>query len=116
MDGTLFACAERELREETGLEARAEAVMPPVEVIRREHDEHHFLLVPVRMGAVRGTASAGDDATEVGWFEPHALPEPLNDDVATLVEASRPTGPPPKPQAVQRSSEGWGRAPWRRSV
>jgi hydroxymethylpyrimidine/phosphomethylpyrimidine kinase len=82
--------AVRELREETTIEARTETVLPPVE-LREPHGCAHYVLVPVRLTAARGEASARSDAVEVRWFQRDALPTPLCAFVDHVVAA---TGPP----------------------
>ncbi|SFI63033.1 NUDIX hydrolase [Celeribacter neptunius] len=59
----------RELLEETGVTARAGAVLDHVELIERDGDAvaHHFLLVALACLEPRGLAKADDDAMDVRW-------------------------------------------------
>lgn len=86
------ACAARELREETGVIAVAEAAMAPVEFIAPqgggEEAAHHFILIPVRMRAAEGEAAASSDVSAVGWFSVDALPAPLCDFVEEVARAA----------------------------
>jgi 8-oxo-dGTP diphosphatase len=69
---TLFAAAERELAEETGLHGRADAVLTAIDVIRPPTDGElgrHYVLIAVGCEAPDGEASAGSDALEAGWFK-----------------------------------------------
>ncbi|MGR3371901.1 MAG: NUDIX hydrolase [Pseudooceanicola nanhaiensis] len=73
---TLAEAAERELREETGLNAIGGRVIDTLEVIRRGDDDsvsHHFLMVAVTCSFRGGEPVAGDDADEVGWFPVHRV-------------------------------------------
>ncbi|QTF91078.1 NUDIX domain-containing protein [Halomonas sp. BM-2019] len=72
----LAAAAERELLEETGVRASAEAVIGAVDVI--EYDDrgrlrYHYVLVVMRMAWRSGEAAAADDATDVRWMDLAAL-------------------------------------------
>lgn len=78
---TLADATLRELREETGLAARAGAVLDAIDVIG---PGHHFVLVALLCTEPRGTACAADDALELGWFTP--------DEIAALPEAARSAG------------------------
>jgi ADP-ribose pyrophosphatase YjhB (NUDIX family) len=94
----LTQAAVRELGEETGIRAVPESALPAIDLIERAPDgavRHHFVLVPVRLRYQGGQAKASDDAAAAAWFDPAALPEPLCTDVAELIAASRPGGPPP---------------------
>ncbi|WP_372054969.1 NUDIX domain-containing protein [Tistrella mobilis] len=94
----LVDAAIRELAEETGLKARADASPAPepmavLEVAEGAADrpDHHFVLVAIRLG-LTGVAGlrAGDDARDAIWADPDNLPQPLCRDVAALVAATRP--------------------------
>lgn len=63
----------RELREETGLSGRAPQAFEVVDLIE---DNHHFLLVAVRL-AWAGEPAASDDALEARWAALGDLPRPL---------------------------------------
>ena len=75
---TLFAAAERELREETGLVSTARSVLTALDVIRPGPDattDRHFVLVAVACEAQAGEPIAASDALEAGWFAIDALTE-----------------------------------------
>ncbi|MFE3835569.1 NUDIX hydrolase [Pseudogemmobacter sonorensis] len=67
---SLFAAAERELREETGVTARAERVIDALDALDRAGDgglRHHFVLVAVLCRWQAGEPLAADDALEARW-------------------------------------------------
>lgn len=66
---TVFAAAERELAEETGLAAEARDFLTLIDVIRREGDAvtHHFALAAVLCARRTGEPVAGGDASEAAW-------------------------------------------------
>ncbi|RAU20981.1 ADP-ribose pyrophosphatase [Paramagnetospirillum kuznetsovii] len=77
---TVLAAALRELHEETGLIAEAEAVMDVFEVITPDEDgriRYHFVLNVVRCHWQSGEAVAADDAAQVGWFSLADIADPL---------------------------------------
>ena len=83
---TVAAGAIRELGEETGLHGRAEASLPPIELI---DDDAHFILLPVRVAYAGGEPVPRSDAVAVRWCTVDALPVPLCPDVDRVVAASR---------------------------
>ncbi len=90
---TLADAAVRELREETGVAGRASGVVTALDLIDRDPAgalRVHYVLVAVRVFPERGEARAADDAREAAWCAPAALPAPLCDDVARVVQLSRP--------------------------
>lgn len=67
----LFDAAERELHEETGVEARAEEVLTALDMQAEEVAEgigYHFVLVAVRCAWKGGSGTAADDVHALGWF------------------------------------------------
>ena len=73
---TVAAAAERELREETGIEAEALESFGALDIIGRSGAgtlTHHFVLVPVLCRYRSGEPRAADDALEAKWFEISAL-------------------------------------------
>ncbi|HUF87114.1 MAG TPA: NUDIX hydrolase [Thermohalobaculum sp.] len=66
---TVFAAAERELAEETGVRAEAREFLTIVDVIRRERGalSHHFALVAVLCARRAGDPVAADDVSEAAW-------------------------------------------------
>jgi ADP-ribose pyrophosphatase YjhB (NUDIX family) len=64
----------RELREETGLEVRPGDLFG-IYMDRYGADGHPTLNVYYRCEVVGGAERAGDDAAELGWFAPDALPD-----------------------------------------
>ena len=68
---TVEACAIRELREETGVDAEAIRVLTVVDAFDHDVEErlrHHFILVAVLCRWVDGDPSSGDDALEARWI------------------------------------------------
>lgn len=68
---TALEAARRELREETGLEARAVEYLTNVDVIRRDESGKvivHYLLAAVLCADPLGTPRPDDDAMDVAWF------------------------------------------------
>ena len=68
---TVFQCAQRELKEETGIDADAVGVLDVLDSLR--HDEAgkvkvHFALVAVLLDWRAGNGEPIEDATALGWF------------------------------------------------
>jgi ADP-ribose pyrophosphatase YjhB (NUDIX family) len=64
---TLFACAEREAREETGVAVRAAGVLTAVDTIERDADGRvafHYTIVDVLADWISGEPQAADDALD----------------------------------------------------
>lgn len=100
---TIQAACLRELREETGVEARAHQVVTAVDALDRDAGggiRHHYVLVAVLCSWVSGEPVAADDALEARWFAPDALERgdmALSLDVARLARLAagmRPNGAP----------------------
>lgn len=67
---TLFQAAEREVREETGIQARARSVLTAVDGITRDTDGtllFHYTIVDVEADWVAGEPVPGDDALDARW-------------------------------------------------
>ena len=67
---TVFAAAEREVREETGVSAQGWRLIAIADLI--EHDDtgrvrYHYTLIDVAATWCSGEAVAGDDASAVAW-------------------------------------------------
>ena len=68
---TICECAARELREETGLTAKSLQFLTTRDRITRDvggNITHHYVLSTFLVNEFTGTALAGDDAVEIGWF------------------------------------------------
>ncbi len=68
---TLAEAALRELREETGVSARAGAVIDALDVLDRDAGgrlRHHFILVAIACDWLAGEPLAADDASDAAWF------------------------------------------------
>ncbi|WP_290690066.1 MULTISPECIES: NUDIX hydrolase [unclassified Haematobacter] len=81
---TLFAAAERELTEETGVKGIAAAILTVLDALDRSEDgtlRFHYVLVAVACRWVAGEPVADDDALEARWV---AL-----DDISGLDNVSR---------------------------
>lgn len=67
---TLFAAAEREVREETGIVARARSILTAVDNIVRDADgtlRFHYTIVDVTADWLSGEPVPGDDALDARW-------------------------------------------------
>ncbi|MFC3285257.1 NUDIX hydrolase [Litchfieldella rifensis] len=90
----LFAAAERELHEETGVEACADEVLTALDVLAGGADEcvaHHYVLVAVRCIWRSGSGRPADDARAVDWFtleQVAALGDTASVDVLALAETA----------------------------
>jgi ADP-ribose pyrophosphatase YjhB (NUDIX family) len=77
---TVAEAATRELREETGVDARAQGTLGTLDVIERGPDgaiAWHYVLVAVRLAWLSGEPVAADDAEDARWLtaaERAALP------------------------------------------
>lgn len=80
------ACAEREVREETGVEI-ADITFHALTNDVFADVERHYVTIWVRARYVSGEAMVGSEreASAVGWFAWDALPEPLFLPLANLV-------------------------------
>ena len=73
---TVFAAAERELLEETGVQARATRLIDAIDVFDRRTDgllRRHFILLVVSCDWQHGSPVAADDAADAAWFAVAAL-------------------------------------------
>jgi 8-oxo-dGTP diphosphatase len=73
---TLFACARRELLEETGIAAEPVKVLGAFDAIRRDDDgrvKAHFSLVAVLLDWRQGEGDPIEDATALLWATPGEL-------------------------------------------
>lgn len=91
---TVFAAAERELREETGLRGEAAGWITNLDIIRCENGavRHHFLLAAVLCRCAGGEPVAADDAAAACWVpfaEVEAGARPLSRDVAAVLRSAR---------------------------
>ena len=87
---TVFAAAERELAEETGLAGTATRLLDALDVLDQAPDgtlRHHFVLLAVLCTFGSGSLRAADDALDAAWFDADALEDDdvrLSRDVARL--------------------------------
>ena len=68
---TLQRAAEREIREETGIQIRAGKPVYTFDVIERDPNgriRFHYVIVDLTAEYVSGELTAGDDAIEARWF------------------------------------------------
>jgi ADP-ribose pyrophosphatase YjhB (NUDIX family) len=73
---TVFAAAERELAEETGLTGRAVRLLDALDLLDRAPEgtlRHHFILLAVACTPLSGTLRPADDALDAAWFDADAL-------------------------------------------
>jgi len=80
---SLEAAAQREAREETGLEVRLLGQLHTYSDPQRDPRQHVITTVFVALG--NGTLRAADDARELGIFSPEALPQALAFDHAQIL-------------------------------
>lgn len=74
---TVFCAAQREVREETGLEVTIHGLVDVVDGIMRDEDGkllYHYTLVDVVAESLQGEPVAADDAEAVAWFTLDDLP------------------------------------------
>lgn len=93
---TLLQAAERELLEETGVQATAQAVIGALDVWDRTDDgqlRQHFILIAVRCLWQAGTPLAADDALDARWVMLDAMEAtlPLSRDVALVARQAAET-------------------------
>lgn len=76
---TLGQAAEREVREETGIQVRAGAVVHVFELIDREAGEalprFHYVVIDLMADYLGGEVTAADDASDARWFSAEELAE-----------------------------------------
>jgi ADP-ribose pyrophosphatase len=67
---TLRQAAEREVREETGIEVRAGEVVHVFELIDRDGDtlRFHYVIIDLMAEYLGGEPRAADDASDARWF------------------------------------------------
>ena len=72
---TIEDAAVRELREETGVVARASVIFAVVDALSRETGsvEHHFILIAVLCRWISGDPVAGDDILDCRWVDRETL-------------------------------------------
>jgi 8-oxo-dGTP diphosphatase len=73
---TVHACAERELREETGIIAHPLRTLDVLDTIRCDEDgrvKAHFTLIAVLLDWREGEGEPIEDASALGWFTPQEL-------------------------------------------
>ncbi len=85
---TIEAAVERELREETGLRARAGSIVGVYSDPKRD-PRHHTVSVVFRMHGRGGEPQAGDDAAEAAWIPLDSLPGLAFDHSRILRDALR---------------------------
>ena len=72
----VFACAERELMEETGISAEPREIITTLDILDVETGgrvRYHYVLICVLAEWRAGEGEAADDAAAMAWVEPAAL-------------------------------------------
>jgi 8-oxo-dGTP diphosphatase len=72
----MFAAVERELLEETGIQARAGRLVDAFDLLDHAPDgalQAQFVLLVIACTWIHGAPTAGDDALEAAWFAMDAL-------------------------------------------
>ncbi|WGT51667.1 NUDIX hydrolase [Thioclava nitratireducens] len=95
---TLLAAAERELLEETGVQARATHAFNALDVLAHDDAgalEHHFVLIAVECQWQAGEPVAADDALDARWVDVDRMEDdlPLSRDVARIARQAAALGP-----------------------
>jgi len=89
---TLRQAAEREAREETGLQVRATALLGVFERIVPGDEKrtlYHYVLIDFLCEKTAGEVCAGCDAADARWFTPHELHDlPLPTDTRDVLSAA----------------------------
>ncbi|WP_456409430.1 NUDIX hydrolase [Caldithrix abyssi] len=73
---TLKEACQRELLEETGIKAKVQELIYAFEVIERNPNNQirfHYVILDFWADYLEGRAAAGDDASDVGWFDSEML-------------------------------------------
>ncbi|GLK84040.1 NUDIX hydrolase [Ancylobacter defluvii] len=89
---TLAEGAAREVMEEVGVACRVLGVAGALDIIRRDEAGEvsaHFVVVSHAGLWLDGEPSTGPEAAEVGWFDPHHLPEDSTEGLTGIVAAAR---------------------------
>jgi mutator protein MutT len=85
---TLTEGVRRELAEETAIDVRVRTLLEVFERIDRDASgklQYHFVVLDYLCEAVRGTARAGSDVTEVAWAAPAELQKYALTEIASRV-------------------------------
>lgn len=85
---TLIEGVRRELAEETGIDVRVRSLIEVFERIDRDPSgktRYHFVVLDYWCEAVRGTARAGTDVSEVAWATPSELEKYALTEIASRV-------------------------------
>ena len=87
---SLQQAAEREVREETGVEVRAGEVVHAFDVVERDTAGrviHHYVVVDVLAQWIAGEPRAGDDALDARWHRMADIRElPISGETLALIE------------------------------
>ncbi|MDR6951466.1 ADP-ribose pyrophosphatase YjhB (NUDIX family) [Ancylobacter sp. 3268] len=89
---TLAEGAAREVMEEVGVACRVVGVAGALDIIRRDDAGEvsaHFVVVSHAGLWLDGEPATGPEAAEVGWFDPHHLPDDSTEGLAGIVAAAR---------------------------
>ena len=74
---TVAAAAEREVREETGIEIKLLGLVDVIDSINRDDQKqikYHYTLIDFAACWVSGTPAAADDASDAAWFSLEEIP------------------------------------------